>query len=422
MVPVAGDIGTEFLRITRFVQLYRAAVELRPGLVLLERGPRQLLPGNWAVPPAAFVIRRGNARILLEDRNEDGLPFRVRQIENQPVGGIPANTVFHYNGGANHNPHFRIATADGRTTIGPGDTLELVHPIRDVAGTRHPLRRYFEETTHVHGDNRGNVPPAPGGGGGGNGSVAKDRIIQLYEGIQGIPPIVRGDSDKVAVGMIQDLLRGHGFTNPKNDQRWKHYGTFGPNTEKQLRAFLKKAKMPAPSPLAVGSAIVKALVDVPMPRATANLLYLHKGLGFELTDWLRSLVFTTGWEAWNFFDVAVHSKNTKADRAGLSFGIIHWAQRPKRMAELADAMHAASSVQFRKVFGNLSDDLRIFLNLTDGGLHPRNSSTPHDSTDDRFKLESSVWLKRFKLSARKKAFQKVQVEEAIDARKSEAAQ
>jgi hypothetical protein len=141
--PLAADAG-----VTRMAELYRAAVTHDPGLVLLEQGPSQLLPGDWSPPGATHTFTVGTATIDVNDTDSDGLPDTISAINNPPTGGIARATDIPYDGNGTANPNFR---AHGATaTIQVGDTLVLDHP----AGTQNSLSHYFSTATHVHADNR----------------------------------------------------------------------------------------------------------------------------------------------------------------------------------------------------------------------------------------------------------------------------
>ncbi len=141
--PLAADAG-----VTRMAQLYRAAVAHGPGLVLLEQGPSQLLPGNWSPPAATHTFTVGTATIEVNDTDGDGLPDTVSAINNPPTGGIPRATPIPYAGNGTADPSFRAQGA--AATIQVGDAIVLDHP----AGTLQALSEYFDDATHVHADNR----------------------------------------------------------------------------------------------------------------------------------------------------------------------------------------------------------------------------------------------------------------------------
>lgn len=140
-------------KLAHLVALYRAALSVAPGMVLLERNAIQLLPGNWAPPPASFTINHGGATITVVDSDGDDLPDTVSSIVGAPATGIPCETKFKYDGNGIVNPFFVIASKTGAKVVAVGDELQLIYQ----TGVNKPLKFYFQQASHVHADNRGKV-------------------------------------------------------------------------------------------------------------------------------------------------------------------------------------------------------------------------------------------------------------------------
>jgi len=147
------------------VILYRSALTLLPEtakLVMLEKGPKQLLPGNWHPPSPDFTFNHNGTVISFEDADSDGLPDRVKAITDEPVSGILNKTLFDYPGNSKENPKFRIGHhAVPPNRIAVGDPLFLVWnlPFPDPEHPKPyaPLSEYFQNASHVHADTR-NLP------------------------------------------------------------------------------------------------------------------------------------------------------------------------------------------------------------------------------------------------------------------------
>lgn len=148
MTPTKSDAAD----LKHIVSLYRAALGVDPGLVLLELNARQLLPGNWAPPAANHSFAFDTASITVDDTDNDGLPDTVSAINNPPAGGIPIGSVVQYAGGGrnNVNPPFVFRSQDNSSLLQVGDKLLLQYPGQD----RCTLRDYFDNASHVHADNR----------------------------------------------------------------------------------------------------------------------------------------------------------------------------------------------------------------------------------------------------------------------------
>ena len=95
-------------------------------------------------------------------------------------------------------------------------------------------------------------------------------------------------------------------------------------------------------------------------------------------------------------------------------GIIQWAQRPGRLAEIVAAFQACDSAQFAQVFGAgdaaLAERLIDHLRSSGGGVDPTGCTT-----DPEFDLIQEPWIGRFRQAAVVQVFQKAQVETALAA-------
>ncbi|MDJ0658213.1 MAG: Ig-like domain-containing protein [Crocosphaera sp.] len=144
----AVDLRPSTNSVENKVSLYRAAVNLDPGLVLLEQGPRQLLPGNWNPPNADHTFVSNGISIMVEDTAGDGLPDTVAAIMNAPQAGLSSNTQLSYAGGGTINPAFLIVDGNNNGIIDVGESLIFTHQ------TDRALRSYFNESSHTHADNQ----------------------------------------------------------------------------------------------------------------------------------------------------------------------------------------------------------------------------------------------------------------------------
>jgi len=103
--------------------------------------------------------------------------------------------------------------------------------------------------------------------------------------------------------------------------------------------------------------------------------------------------------------------NLNTDRAGLSFGLLQWAQKPGRLAERLAVFRTANTDQFAEIFGGSDTANRLMKRApkTNGGISPAAGET----TDPAFDLIREPWISRFRRAASSRAFQKVQVETAM---------
>lgn len=233
------------------------------------------------------------------------------------------------------------------------------------------------------------------------------RIDHLLEG-RAVPPLAEGDSDRAAVGALQDLLTGHGFIGLPGILS-PHYGSFSSRTAIALRDFQQRHSIPATG--RADPPTLQKLVIAPAGDPRATQAYLTLVLRFSFTGMMRVLSLVAQMEGLGKFGAL----NLNTDRAGLSFGMIQWAQRPGRLTEILSAFLQADRERFAGLFGDGDPDLAAALiahtRRPSGGVDPRTGQT----MDPAFDLVSEPWITRFRRAALEPAFQRAQVETALDA-------
>lgn len=228
------------------------------------------------------------------------------------------------------------------------------------------------------------------------------------------PPIVTGAADHEAVGLVQDLLAGHGFAGMPGLTSASR-GVFGPATTQAIRSFQQRCGLPSVPPddaasCTVDAATLRALVDTPAATPTACRGYLSLVLDFPFTGMLRVMSLTTLFEGGGKFT----AQNRNTDGAGLSFGLIQWAQRPGRLNELLRAFRAQQPAAFVRTLGGgdaaLADRLVAHTARPNGGVDARGRSV-----DPAFELAGDPWTGRFREAGLDRALQAVQVSAALRA-------
>jgi peptidoglycan hydrolase-like protein with peptidoglycan-binding domain len=242
-----------------------------------------------------------------------------------------------------------------------------------------------------------------------------DRIDKLLASSAAAPPIFPGDPEKPAVAIVQDLLSGHGQVGLP-DLLHPNYGIFGPVTGKAVRSF--RAQQGLPDGEIVDSAALRTMIEKPAPTPILSRAYLTLVLDFLFTSLAKILTLVARMEGAGEFGAL----NLNTDRAGLSFGLLQWAQRPGRLAQLIAAFQTADPDDFVKIFGggdpHPANGLLTHLQRPGGGVAPLTGAT----TDPAFDLIREPWVSRFRRASSTLAFQKVQVETALDSfRQSHAA-
>jgi hypothetical protein len=214
------------------------------------------------------------------------------------------------------------------------------------------------------------------------------------------PALGRDAADAEAVGAIQDLLNGHGARLP--GILGTSRGVFGPQTEAAVIDFqtthgLRPTGEVTPETL-------RRLVAEPAASPLAACGYLSLVLDVPWGGFTRLVALTAQFEAAGKFT----AQNRNHDRAGLSFGIIQWAQKPGRLTDILRAFQRAKPDDFVRVFGggdaSLAADLVAHTRKPKGGL----DSAGH-STDPRFELVDDAWNARFLEAGRDREWQKIQL-------------
>jgi hypothetical protein len=232
------------------------------------------------------------------------------------------------------------------------------------------------------------------------------RIDGLLEGVGGVPAIVPGDGDGVAVGAVQELLRSHGHTRLP-DMRHASYGTFGPLTRQSVLSYRAGAGL-GDAPRVDGPLLADMLGREPSVPLISRC-YLAGGLDLEYTPLLGLVALSALSESGGRFACL----NLNTDKAGLSFGIIQWAQRPGRLHGLLAAFRRAAPDELAEIAGGAAavDGLLAHTARPNGGVDPATGRT----VDPRFDLIAEPWRSRFERMGRSRVLQKAQVETALEA-------
>ncbi|SPE43472.1 N-acetylmuramoyl-L-alanine amidase domain/peptidoglycan binding domain protein (fragment) [Candidatus Sulfopaludibacter sp. SbA3] len=226
------------------------------------------------------------------------------------------------------------------------------------------------------------------------------RIDDLMAGAPGVAPLGAGDPDRDAVGAIQDLLTGFG-NRQLPDVRLPSHGTFGSMTSAAVQRF--RSSQGLPDSTLVDSVCLAALARGNPSDPMACRSYIALALDVEVDEMTYLMTLTGLWEANARFALL----NLNTDRAGLSFGVIQWAQRPGRLKEILTAFHDADGDRFSNTFGGEVAAAGSLAHVAkpNGGVDPASGKT----TDPDFDLVAEPWISRFKAAGLDPAFQKVQV-------------
>jgi hypothetical protein len=222
------------------------------------------------------------------------------------------------------------------------------------------------------------------------------------------PPLELAKCSREVVGAIQDLLAGQGFARQPSVLS-PAYGSFGDATQKALSEF--QVTCGAPSNAVLTSEMMKQLIGVPAKDPRATRAYFSLALGIPFKGIHRVLAFTAQMEGVGRFAAL----NLNTDSAGLSFGLIQWAQRPGRLCDIVACFRDADRETFVRIFGagdaGIADRLIAHLKKPSGGVDEKTGIT----TDPEFDLITPPWTERFREAALHTEYQRVQVNKAQQA-------
>ena len=220
-------------------------------------------------------------------------------------------------------------------------------------------------------------------------------------------PRIGQGTEAAAIGAIQDLLTGHGFAGLPTVLS-SSYGLWTTKTASVVQAFQKENNLPITD--AVDKPALEKMIGTPAVDARASHAYLALVLNYEFTGLKKILSLVAQMEGAGKF--AALNRNT--DRAGLSFGLIQWAQKPGRLAEVVGAMSTADRATFVTIFGvgdpNVADGLLAHCRKPFGGI----DSQTGRSMNAAFNLVEEPWTSRFQQAAMWPVYQQVQVQLALN--------
>ena len=215
------------------------------------------------------------------------------------------------------------------------------------------------------------------------------------------PCVACGDTDPDAVTAIQQLLMCHGA-------RIGADGNFGTATVGALSTFQRQHGRDPTGQLDHDT--LHLLVEQDAVSPVISRAYLALVLDCEWSGFNRLVALTASCEGAGKF--AAINRNT--DRAGFSFGLIQWAQKPGRLHELLKAFQLAQPDRFIEIFGN--GDEAIAAGLLTHTAKPSGGVTKlGQTTDAAYDLVNDLWTSRFVTAALDKVWQKTQLDCAIAA-------
>jgi hypothetical protein len=168
-------------------------------------------------------------------------------------------------------------------------------------------------------------------------------IREIDDLLDGAGQPIASSSSKAAKGAVQDLLRGHGFSRVPVVSS-SLYGEWKKRTNQALVSFCKvhrPAAIVGENVPQVDRETLLALLNVAPKNPIASQVYVTRVLDLPFTGLNRLACLVAIGEGLGEFSAIC--KNT--DKAGLSLGLIQWAQKPERLNKLLEAVPKARLIE-----------------------------------------------------------------------------
>jgi peptidoglycan hydrolase-like protein with peptidoglycan-binding domain len=215
-------------------------------------------------------------------------------------------------------------------------------------------------------------------------------------------------TDRESVAAVQALLLGHGFSSMPTVLS-RDCGVYGPQTIAALQTFQSDQDLGATGTIDRGT--LQALAKVPAKTPVVSSAYAAFVLEIPGTGLLRPATITMMLEGGGRFAAV----NWNSDRAGLSFGLIQWAQRPGRLHEVLAAFQRADPDRFVRILGAGDSQVAQGLVLHTGGMNGGVDRVTGLTRDPHYDLIAEPWRSRFLEAGRDPVFQRVQISTALAA-------
>lgn len=231
-------------------------------------------------------------------------------------------------------------------------------------------------------------------------------IDGLLAGAAAAQPLAPGASAP-AVGHLHDLLRGHGYSDLA-DPRSVQYTAFGPATTRAISDYRRNNGLAAAT--AADTALLRDLVSRPAPKGGIGPAYVPLVLDTAFTSihrfiWLTALFETGG---------AFQTLNLNTDAAGLSFGILQWAQKPGQLHRILQACHDRAPEEWSRIMGD--DSILGYTAKPNGGVDGKGLAL-----DPAFELTKDPWKSRLEALGASLIMQRVQLDFASETYSAELA-
>ncbi len=224
-------------------------------------------------------------------------------------------------------------------------------------------------------------------------------IDGLLAGDVSVKPLSLGAAAR-AVGYLQDLLRGHGYSYLP-DPRAASWGDYGSATRRAIADYRRLNELTAGDE--ADSNLLRDLVSRPAPRAVIGPAYVPLVLDVAFTPILRFVWLTSLFETGGVFQ----KLNLNTDQCGVSFGILQWSQKPGQLHRFLQACCAREPAEWARIMGN--DSVIDYTAKANSGLDARGTAI-----DPAFELTRDPWKSRLQALGASLPMQRVQLDLAAE--------
>jgi peptidoglycan hydrolase-like protein with peptidoglycan-binding domain len=231
-------------------------------------------------------------------------------------------------------------------------------------------------------------------------------IDGLLAGDASVKPLYPG-AGAPAVGYLQDLLRGHGYSYLP-DPRAASYSAYGPATSRAIADYRRRNGLAAEDQ--ADSGLLRDLVIRPAPKATLGPAYVPLVLDVAFTPILRFVWLTSLFETGGVFQTL----NLNSDQCGVSFGILQWSQKPGQLHRFLQACSAREPAEWTRIMG--SDSILDYTAKQNGGLDPGGTAV-----NPAFELTKDPWKSKLQALGASLPIQRVQLDLAAETYRAELA-
>lgn len=234
-----------------------------------------------------------------------------------------------------------------------------------------------------------------------------DKLLDV-PGSPAIPAI--GAVSDPAIGAIQDLLRGHGYRLPQINA--VGYGLPTSKTKRTILEFRNRYLAGSAGGDIVDAPLLRAMVDVPAKRPICSRVYVSRKLNLDFKAGIKVACYVAIGEGKG--ELGALCLNT--DKAGLSAGMIQWAQRPERLNELLQRFDTvALRPKMDAAFGGTARVTQLLIHTAKrvpgvtGGVTSQGVPLPADAA---MNLIQGFWPAQFRELFLQVDIQKAEVEAA----------